>query len=542
MTSPTEYSEQTLRGALRSRLAAVRPLDTGLLVLVSCAAIGVVLRLRNLSTIPLWLDEAQWALILAKTSWLAPSIRPLGFMGFSTLSVRVFGATEFALRLLPCFSGAVTCALAVPVARELFRRRAAQMLFVASIALHPLAIDYAKEFKPYACSLLLHLLCVFFALRYSRGRNVGALLAACAVALIGPLFAQDLVFALPGVFLVLGLCALRDGRRSHLLLSLLGASLCVATLFALYWFSWRTLDQGGEQTSSFWGGKYDVFYLRGSGTSRLHWVLEKCRDVAAFPGSRRERFHAVGPLGEGATEALAKVDSTVWVVLQVLGLALLAYRRQRDRLLILGLPLLVWLGFNQLGFWPFGAFRTNLFALGYVCAIAAFALEAPATAAPERNWSVVAAAALVFLPLLSFERDWHAHKPWPVVSSFGALTDTLFRLQGSEYAKDGDPLVLDAYSCSVWSYYLQLHPAYRSLAPDVERRFRPRCARFGHSAAALSIQRARHAHGRVWLVLMNPHEMQSARDLSEQQPGLHVHEWDDQSAIVASYCARHDRN
>jgi 4-amino-4-deoxy-L-arabinose transferase-like glycosyltransferase len=500
-----------------------------------------VLRVRNLSSIPLWLDEAQWALILAKTSWLAPSIRPLGFMGLSTLSVRVFGATEFALRILPCLAGVATSLVAVPLARELFRGRAAQLLFVASIALHPLAIDYAKEFKPYAFSLLLHLLCIFFALRYARGGKLGALLAACGVALIGPLFAQDLVFAFPGVFLVLGLSALRDGRRSHLVLTVLGGSLCIATLFALYWFSWRALEQGGEQTSNFWGGKYDVFYLRGNGTSRLGWVLEKCRDIAALPGSRRERFHAVGPLDESAAAALAKIDAWVWVLLQVLGLALLAYRGQRERLLLLALPLVVWFSFNQFGFWPFGAFRTNLFALAYVASIAAFALEAP-TRAPERNWSVVAAGLLVFAPLLTFERDWHAHKAWPVVSSFGTLADTLFRLQGSDYAQNGDPLVLDAYSCSVWSYYLQLHPAYRLLASDVERRFRPRCARFGQSAAVLSMQRARRSHGRVWLVLMNPHDIQSAHELSEQQPGLNLHELDDHSALVGSFSARPNRN
>jgi hypothetical protein len=40
--------------------------------------------------------------------------------------------------------------LAVPLARRLFESTAARLLFITILALHPKAIDFAKEFKPYS--------------------------------------------------------------------------------------------------------------------------------------------------------------------------------------------------------------------------------------------------------------------------------------------------------------------------------------------------------------------------------------------------------
>lgn len=530
MASLNELRAQFSWRGLFGRIAAIRPLDPWLLLLISCAALGCVLRLRNVSSIPLWLDEAGWARLLITEPLLKPSIRPLGFMALSALAVRQLGPTELGLRLLPCVCGLATAALSVPLARLLFRGRAAQFLLVAGIALHPLAIDYSKEFKPYAVSLYLHLLCLLLVLQYRKTRDYRFLLGAVSSALIGVLFAQELVFAFPGLFLVLGLTAYRDRQYRHLTTVAAGAVLTLLLVLSFYFIWWRWVNSGAQAVGDYWGNKYGVFYTAQTSDSRLAWIWEKYQEIAVFPGDRRIRFAAMDP----PAEWVARIDSGVWLILHLLGLATLVIRRRFTELLLLALPLLLCLGFNQLGYWPFGAFRTNLFILAYVCPIAASALE-PRSDAEPANWSAWGACALVLAPLLLFERDWHKNKLFSSsMSSFPALVESLVEQQGKDYDGDGEALVLDAYSCSVWSYYLGRHPAYAAQAKEVERRFWRRCARFGQRAFIVAQRHSRRWPGRVWVVLTNPQEMEEIRSGRRGTKGIEVHELADGSAMIVS--------
>jgi 4-amino-4-deoxy-L-arabinose transferase-like glycosyltransferase len=539
VSSPVESAEQSLWRTIEGRFAAARSFDLALCLMVVCAAGGIALRVRNMAVIPLWLDEAGWARILVKTSLLVPSIRPIGFMALSKLSVSVFGATEFALRLLPCLCGVATTVLVVPLARQLFSSRAAQLLLVAAIAFHPTAIDYAKEFKPYAVSLLLHLLCLCLVLRYAKRRERWALLGSLFVAVLGPLFAQDVVFALPGLFLVLGLNALREARRWHVVSVLLGGALSFSLILFLFLFAWRTVDHG-EQAVDFWGGKYDVFYVPGSTpVSRLRWLLGKWLDMTALPGDPNAVFGETGSISAAAAQSMAYLDSAIWLVLHVLGLALLGFRRRFAELALLGLPLVLCAVFNQLSYWPFGAFRTNLFLLAYVCPLAALAFDSRTV--PEKAlWPTLTAGALVLAPLLLFERDWHAHKAGlPGVSSFTALTSTLFSAQGEAYDGPPEALVLDGYTCPVWSYYLNIHPGNGDIAAKARQRFVARCANLRRGAFSLAVRSARRAPGQVWIVATHPNEMQGLREAKVK--GLHIHELADKSAIVASLNGKRSR-
>ena len=57
----------------------------------------------------------------------------------------VFGAAELSYRFLPWLGGIATALLAPVVASRLFSSRAARFLMVVVIALHPSAIDLARD-------------------------------------------------------------------------------------------------------------------------------------------------------------------------------------------------------------------------------------------------------------------------------------------------------------------------------------------------------------------------------------------------------------
>ena len=177
---------------------------------------GLVLRSRGywFDTRPLWLDEATWVQVLVDPTFGDSDLRPPGFMAVTGVLAHVFGPSELVVRALAWVAGAVVTLLAPRLARRLFGSAGARLFLVGALALHPGAIDLAKEFKPYSVSLALHLCLVLTSLRYVttlRGRDLALPLL---IAVVGAFFAQDLVFAYPGVFLVLAGAAW--GRRAEL--------------------------------------------------------------------------------------------------------------------------------------------------------------------------------------------------------------------------------------------------------------------------------------------------------------------------------------
>ena len=161
--------------------------------------------------------------------------------------------------------------------------------------------------------------------------------------------------------------------------------------------------------------------------------------------------------------------------------------------------------FNWLGFWPFGAFRTNLFVLAYATPLAALALESFRSL---ERYELVPVLAAVLLPLVVFERDWHAHKRWAGESEFFDLSKTLVALQGPDTGAEAEPLMLDDYSCKVFSFYLTLHPDYRAFRRNFNHRFARSC-KPGREALDDAEQAA--SEHRVWLVLSNPRDSTATR-------------------------------
>lgn len=487
--------------------------------------VGLLLRARGYLWQPtaFWLDECSWAMNLVEQPLLELSIRPIGFMWTSRELARLLSLSEPVLRFMPWLAGVSTVLITPALARRLFVNPGARLLFVFIIALHPVAIDFSKEFKPYSISLALHLLLILLTLRYlatERGRDLGWLLA---TATLGGLFAQDLVFAYPGVFLLAGYRSLRLGRR-HVVAVVSTAGFIILLLLLQYFLSWRNNPPSDTNT---WGNKYNVFYE--GRHAYWAWARERQESMAEFPAFRH-RFWQTELLRGRRADFARNVDNAVWLTLHLVGLLVIAiWRRQRAVLLVLPVAL-VW-AFNTLRLWPIGAFRANLFIVGYMSAIACMAFDVPRREL-ARLGDVVPALVLVLAPFLFFDRYWSNHKQSLTYSSeFPQALRTLLRVKAAAGGDVREPLVLDRRSCDPFRYYTEFHPTLsQGFLPAVRAAFETTCVRderlYRHALLAAMPRAPLHVYTilhseRPVVSLMRRHLLGDAQQTYEDKIGHH---------------------
>ncbi len=459
---------------------------------------GLTLRVRGylFDATGFWLDEASWAMRLFTRPLVESRLRPIGFLAVSKVLAVAFSPSEMVLRALPWGAGVMAVLLSPLLARRLFTGLAARLLFVSVICLSPCAIDFSKEFKPYSVALALHIGIMLAALRYIQGAGRHALGVVLAAAAIGSLFSQDLVLAFPGLFLLLGWEAHSRSKRD-LWLVVGTAGLILAGLGTQYLLMWRHLP---KESSEFWGSKYDIFYTTSHTRSYIAWATDRYLDLVAMPGIRRTLWNSDYITFE-QKEMLRSVDTYAWLWLHALGLWVLAVRARWREALLIVMPLVVLLIFNRAGFWPLGAFRTNVFTLAYSSAIAASALDAPG-ADEERWFAPVPTLVLVAAPLLFFETGWNEHKrTFTYDSTFPNVVEYLARLRKPAPPEQRDTLILDRRSCDPWLYYTQYHPKLsRTVGTTLPESYNVRCLVDDDEMRDALDAGARPGH-RVWIVL-----------------------------------------
>jgi hypothetical protein len=480
--------------------------------------LGVVLRARGMwfgRPISLWEDEASWAIRLIDRPPSDNVMRSMGFMALTKGLVALFSASERVLRFLPWCAGTGAVLVTPLVAMRLHRSSAAQLLLVAILALHPSAIDLSKEFKPYSVALLIHLLLMLFVLRYLDERRERDLLAAIAVAFFGVLFSQDVVFAYPMVFGLMAFKAYRSNDRGHLRIVFVGASFALGLLLTLFRSAPTQLGDTLERTQ-YWGTKYNVFYVQAGGQGSMpSWIAARLADLAGMLGNRRELWHwsAVSP---ETLSSLKHAEASLWVLLCVAGVAVLAYRKRFWHLTLLLAPPLVMAGFNYFGFWPLGAFRTNLFALPYFAGLAAAVFDS-SFGEGVAIWNLLPAALLVMLPFFTLGRSNHSRKESGTANAvYEQASQDLLQLQGSKNRRS--ELVLDAASCAPWRYYAHYHPSRRET--KLAARFTPHCRKTSEAMVKAAHELLTTSKSRVFLLAAGDEEMAG---LQERMPNaLHV--------------------
>ncbi|HEX7668848.1 MAG TPA: hypothetical protein VF395_04670, partial [Polyangiaceae bacterium] len=397
-----------------------------------------------------------------------------------------------------------TTVLAPLLGRRLFHSAAARLLFVAVIALDPAAIDLAKEYKPYAVGLALHLGLLLTVLAYRDSRRTRDLVWVLVLAVPGILFALDAMFAYPGVFLVLAIDAAGRKNWRHLTAIAAGALVTMGLIATLYVLVWSKLDQPAEAV--YWGKKYDVFFVppkQGAG-DQIGWLSTHYAHMVEMAGQRSAQWRSGRFKLQTVTNLKAAYD-LVWLGLNLAGLGVIVRARLFREGLLLVTPIVAMLACNVLGRWPFGAFRTNLFVLIYVAGIAAMAVDRKME---KVRWGdLLPTLLLVLLPLVTFEKGWHRAKgasDTTMTSRFPEALKAAIDLQGQGYTGPREVLVTDKFGCATWDYYVNLHPTTsKTLGPDLTRRFYHRCSRWAPETLREVRAKLRNKD-RVWVIATCP--------------------------------------
>jgi Dolichyl-phosphate-mannose-protein mannosyltransferase len=466
-----------LAAAVRAQLSRFAPGDGSrsawieAIATVVLVSLGLYMRLGGVAigrTIGFWMDEANWAIRVVDKPLEAQLIRPIGFMLLTRWSVALFGKWEFAFRLLPWLAGLATPFITAFLARRFLNRPAARLLMVGILSLSPVAIDFSKEFKPYGFSLMLHLLLPLLALRWYQTRRTWDLVVCGIAAPLALFFAQDALFLYPGLFLVLGLETWRSRNFRQLGATAGFAVLSAGIVLGMYFMIWSRLP---KNESDYWGKKYGVFYSpKKPSDTALGWYAGKYAEIAEFPGARRDLFD-IERVRRPTLQRLKSIDKRVWLAMHLLGLAVMGLqRRYREALLFLS-PALVCTAFNVLGLWPYGTFRTNLFLLAGMSAIAALGLDWKVL--QKRAWAaLVPVALLVLLPLAVSKNDWGATKQVPTTSSsqMAELIEQVLELPETQNIR-GEPLIVDNHSFSVFRYYVRHHARAEQWRDQLDEKF-----------------------------------------------------------------------
>ena len=165
--------------------------------------LGIVLRIREyLSSRPLWLDEAAFALsIIQRSFWeLVQQVEPVysaaGFFLLEKISVLVFGGSEMSLRLFPLIAGIISIILFYKVAKLFLNNKTAIFaIFIFSIL--DSLIYFSAEVKQYSFDVLVALI-IYYIVLSTKSKLLWILVGSLSI-----WFSHPAIFILAGIGLTI---------------------------------------------------------------------------------------------------------------------------------------------------------------------------------------------------------------------------------------------------------------------------------------------------------------------------------------------------
>jgi hypothetical protein len=465
---------------------------------------GTLLRVAGyFGGIELWWDEAMWAMFIMENT--ASSIRPLGYIQVSRWLLELHN-TEAVIRSVSLGAGVLSLPVFLALCRRAGLSRLASLFGLFVLAAHPAAIDLTKEFKPYALELFLHLLLLWLAFAYLGSPSTWRLVLVSLAAIVAAPFSWSIVVLYPGLFATLALSTFRRRSPRQMASTVVGA---LATLGAVL-VHYTVQYQIREPRTAYWGEKYDVFYLGSDLLGRAAWILERTYDLASLPARLESFWPGAWPMG---------VWAPLQAVLCLLGLIGIVTARRWDRAGLWVGPWVVAAGMNVAGWWPYGAFRTNLFLLAYSLLVSLAGLDGlrrwiasrPAATRYKTHLLVPASCAafvLAFLPVdLGFFAEGkssgmagncHAHRAFEVV----------YQAERDE-APPGEQrrFLVDHHAYDAYLYYRNFHVVARARYKDFLRERYRRSRRYQPLKQAVNRQLERG----FWLLACDPSQAASLR-------------------------------
>lgn len=406
----------------------------------------------------LWWDEASWVRRILAGKY---GIRPVGYARLSRYFLEI-DLSEWLIRLPSYVAGLLTA----PVAAWLFRRAglswAATCLGTFVLAVHPWAVAYAKEFKPYAFDLLFHAAVAGAGASYLRRPSPRRLAFLASLVLFAPLFSWTAAALYPGLLVLVLLSQRARKARGELIAMSVMAGLAVAGAVTIY--ITRLADR--KLSAGYWARKYGVFFEGDDASGRAGWLAEQTWDLARFPGRLEAAY--------GSVETSELVFGTLLGLLVGFGIFTISRKRDWTSAVLWLSPWLVVLAVHLVGIWPYGVFRTNLFFLLYPLGLSlvgfdeAVRLLQARSAPASLSWLGPALVGITMLAFLPYSPSRFAIKSHESGAHATSARRVLLDL-GARKLPAATPIILDAHACAAWAHYTRRAPDRKDLNRGVRR-------------------------------------------------------------------------
>lgn len=321
--------------------------------------IGVAVILRSMGyfdgSISLWLDEAYWAdRLMTQPLKEVVAIRPIGYMWLTKVMLSISN-NEIVLRLLSYASSIAALPLCLLIARRAWKSKFAHLYLLLMVAVSPVLVAFAKEFKPYALGFFMHACLLYMTLVYVESKQRWLLYAILLFSVLSVYFSLSIVFLFPAVFLLLTYEAYKKKSAVEAVAVAIGAAMVFLQLFLMYLYIWSANNL--DKQEAYWGNKYDVFYAGQGFFEKLEWLAVKYYELVNFSSNISTALYGY--------PNVKLILSVVFVVLHLIGIASFIHKKNYTHLLLFFAPIALVVFVNVIGYWPFGPFRTNIFLLLY---------------------------------------------------------------------------------------------------------------------------------------------------------------------------------
>jgi hypothetical protein len=338
----------------------------------------------------LWLDEAMVAQNIADRTAIELLTKPLAlnqaappfFLAWMKIAVLLLGMHDYALRVIPLLCGLSALALAVPLARFVWKSAPARCIFLGLLAVSPALVYYSSECKPYAADVMIAVAVLgatWWAVRDPI--RLRGIFFVGLVGLIGEGFSFPSVFLLAAVGIV---CFIESIVRKKIgtIMAWMGVG---AAWLAGFWLEYVLLLQSYSANHAlhrFWKNGFPPPWT--SGFSGAAWYLD------AGLGLVYQMFLSASISAGRTIQDIADWHAPWNIVLALFilaGIILASVRNKRWAAIFCATMVIVWLA-ALLQLYPFST-RMELFLAPLVFMAAAFCVDA-LTVVPHR-WGRVAA-------------------------------------------------------------------------------------------------------------------------------------------------------
>ena len=329
-------------------------------------ALGIYLRAYHAFGLSpsLWFDES-WrmnglldskGLFYAMTKGVNNIDPPLFNVGVF-LSAKI-NNTESILRLISLIPSILSIFLVYLISNKMFKNKLLILWALFIISFQPFLIDYAKELKPYALGLFIHLFIIYLYYLFRDKDSVASIFLFSAVLFVSFFFSTTIVFLYPGIFSLLFFSYYKKSNHKAMTAVAISVGIILALLGMVTYFLIRNVPL--ELKVSHLGSAFNLadtlpWYIR--------WVVKHYFTMINYFSIPNDLMNVRPVIG------------IFFILLYIAGLVLLLWSRRYEDFLLLFIPMSILILFNRFGLWPWGHVRTNLFVFGYIIFVILYGVD-----------------------------------------------------------------------------------------------------------------------------------------------------------------------